>query len=353
MIESPTHHVTDLLTLIRTSSTSCARPSDAGKILSKTRLLLRENSVHTYFIRISWTNKLIFLTKLAESLRSIESISLILSTLYHVSGKICSYAKISTKSDIAYDTVLNDHSRMLPDEMFEEVMTDDLIWFRTLKDKDQIALFIGLLRFSGGALIQKLHARLHRIHSERLRDLAILENRNDENEQEEDVKAQFAELEKHRRESTIFPDYDHNPNDPNHKNCLRLIKNWDDVIGKYKKEIQLLPIGIVKMIFSYLDKKSLKKAKKVDEYWKWVITDLTKELKLKKLLNKTKKKMKESSEGKCTFPNDPFLKEPKPRVDFTEKRMRKMYNRGAILEKLRYISTAPLNQHYLIHEVLE
>lgn len=52
-----------------------------------------------------------------------------------------------------------------------------------------------------------------------------------------------------------------------------------------------MPIWIVKKIFSYLDKKSLTKAKKVNAYWAWVIKDFNKDLKIERLLEKNIIKM--------------------------------------------------------------
>lgn len=53
-----------------------------------------------------------------------------------------------------------------------------------------------------------------------------------------------------------------------------------------------MPIYIVKKIFSYLDNKTLKKAQKVNEYWKWAIGDYLKDKKMRKSMNKTNKKLK-------------------------------------------------------------
>lgn len=56
-------------------------------------------------------------------------------------------------------------------------------------------------------------------------------------------------------------------------------------------QIQLLPIWVVKNIFSYLDKKTLQKIKKVNHYWDFVATDMLKEIAMRKSLNNTIKKM--------------------------------------------------------------
>lgn len=52
------------------------------------------------------------------------------------------------------------------------------------------------------------------------------------------------------------------------------------------KQIQLLPVWIVKKILSYLDKKTLDTCKKVNEYWKYVIADYLKEIATRAQLNK-------------------------------------------------------------------
>lgn len=70
-------------------------------------------------------------------------------------------------------------------------------------------------------------------------------------------------------------------------------------ITTYKRnklfQIQLLPIWIVKKIFSYLDAKTLKKIKSVNKYWEYAVTDLQKEQKAKKNLDKFIRKMEVST----------------------------------------------------------
>lgn len=50
----------------------------------------------------------------------------------------------------------------------------------------------------------------------------------------------------------------------------------------------------MKKIFSYLDKKTLNKAKTVNEYWKYVITDYLKEVATRKKLDKEIEKIEVS-----------------------------------------------------------
>lgn len=60
------------------------------------------------------------------------------------------------------------------------------------------------------------------------------------------------------------------------------------------KQIQLLPVWIVKRILSYLDKKTLDICKKVNDYWKYLVNDYLKEIATRAKLDKEIKRIEVS-----------------------------------------------------------
>ena len=183
-------------------------------------------------------------------------------------------------------------------------------------------------------MIRILYCRLQETYNERIRHSSPLVKSSEEKDHEESV--------------PVVP-MEHNPDDPKHQKVLELEKQWNQTINKMKEDlakrmptskqekqgkskkkgsmkskdkkkknkkkededqmdwvcikeatiatnlllqVQLMPIWIVKKIFSYLDKKTLAKAKKVNAYWKWAIEELAKDKKVRKMLDKSNKKLK-------------------------------------------------------------
>ncbi|XP_071050368.1 uncharacterized protein PF3D7_1225600-like [Onthophagus taurus] len=112
--------------------------------------------------------------------------------------------------------------------------------------------------------------------------------------------------------------------------------------GKGKKgeknlvdQIQMLPIWVVKKIFSYLDKKTLKKVRTVNVYWTYIVDDLAKDKKTMKPVQKILKKMKKN----IAELDSPDLK-PTGLLDGLSHREKKMMNladRGAIDPAIRNV----------------
>ncbi|CAH1376589.1 unnamed protein product [Tenebrio molitor] len=358
--------------------------------------LIRGNSLLNYFLRMSWVHKVEFLTKLIKRCRTIGTLSLLLNTLYSVTGKIVFYCKSTTRTPINYDKILNDHDRMLDFEVLQENIHSDLLWFETIDDKEQAAYVITLLRISGGAIISKLYKRILKLYTERVHELALLASASKEANNSEEEEQQSKPFE-----------YPHDPDDPKHQKCLKLEKLWNETMVHFRKEvekhqpktkkekdhakkgkkkkkgsktkstgkskkgkkkgkkgkkkkkgkkrqpvdwIQIMPIWLVKKIFSYLDKKSLARAKKVNEFWKWAVTELLKDRKARKLLDKANQKLKDAAGGECALPEDVTFKTPTPRVSHTQKRINKLQERGTILEELRHISDGVLDTRCLVVE---
>lgn len=63
----------------------------------------------------------------------------------------------------------------------------------------------------------------------------------------------------------------------------------------------MLPIWIVKQIFSYLDQKTLKKVHAVNPYWAYVTDDLAKERACRKRMDKIIEKMEVKDDGHIYF----------------------------------------------------
>ncbi|KAF2900750.1 hypothetical protein ILUMI_05434 [Ignelater luminosus] len=116
-------------------------------------------------------------------------------------------------------------------------------------------------------------------------------------------------------------------------------------------QIQLLPVWIVKKIFSYLDAKTLKKIKSVNKYWAYAVTDLQKEQKARKTLDKFIRKMEESIDLSCVqIDATEKTHEPPKKAISPKKRLLELSKRGTTLPKLTGKLKRPLDNKSIAAE---
>ncbi|XP_044253463.1 uncharacterized protein LOC123004327 [Tribolium madens] len=359
MIESPSRHAEDIQNAIQQSSSSIHQRSvtTSAELTQKIQELIHGNTILTYYLRMSWQRKLSFFDELIKRIKSLATMKLAISTLQSLLGKLTAYCKSTTATPMNYDKVLYDHDRMLDKDILEENIALDLEWFESIEDQEQVAYLIAFLSISGQALMWIFIANLQSELAHRLKTQVKKEEEKEEKKDSEGLQT-------------------HDLDDPKHQKCLQLEKIWVESMGKFRKKvytekepqkkskktkkkgkdesldwIQIMPIMIVKKIFNYLDKKSLTRAKKVNAYWKWAIGDLLKDRKVHKSLNKIDKKLRKASGG-CFSPESDFS-EVRERVGHTERRLRKLQTRGAILEQLRQTSLPADKTYALITDAFQ
>lgn len=74
-------------------------------------------------------------------------------------------------------------------------------------------------------------------------------------------------------------------NEPKKKSSSKTSKSEKGKSSQEADFIQLLPVWVVKRIFSYLDDKTLAQIKKVNEYWSYIVENLKSDNKARKSLD--------------------------------------------------------------------
>ncbi|KAK9883253.1 hypothetical protein WA026_001441 [Henosepilachna vigintioctopunctata] len=243
---------------------------------------------------------------------------------------------------------------MLDSVVLDESLSEDLKWFKTLDDAEQVDVIISMLRLSGGNVIKKMYWRLIKIFNEKALNLEVANTKYisrtsmdfPENAEKRDVTLMEYQP-KYKGEN----ENDYNPECPTHKKVIEGRKQWQTIMGKLKKDIetellklndsiaqkkatkerdsanksskkknkkkkkrrskkstsprpkfeetdwiQLLPVWTVKKIFSYLDKKVLQSLKNVNSYWSIISKEVLAEQKMRTQLDSIIKKSKENLE---------------------------------------------------------
>ncbi|XP_056631493.1 uncharacterized protein LOC130441733 [Diorhabda sublineata] len=232
-------------------------------------------------------------------------------------AKMDVYSIVDPETNFVYDKLILDHNRMLGEKTLEETIENDLEWFETLDDYQQINLTLGLIRISGGNVKRNLYIPLYRIYIKSICELhckqfpksgkstVVLEEPPQENSQIYDPKhPDTIEVEKQRKkwfdliqkykqevmqETSKKKNKDKKKTKEKKKKATKSSKKEKD---KGKDLIQLLPIWIVKKIFGYIDTKILVKLKQVNSYWAFVISELIKEKNARQKLDAALDKMK-------------------------------------------------------------
>ncbi|CAH1115993.1 unnamed protein product [Phaedon cochleariae] len=346
--------------------------------LKEKQFLIRSNSIQQYFIRLSSGHKKTFILRLMRQIRSLTSVLEILHVMSLGHAKITIYADIDPETTFIHDKLVLDHDRMLDQKVLKETMDTDTAWFASLDDSYQITLVTNLIRLSAGVVKRKLYLAIFHIYYLKLKQFR-------QSQQEFAIK-QFSNSELQAANLLTPEDEDESEYDPKHPATLEVEKQrkkWDDMISKYRSEvelarleqkefiqpdskkklvknqaevvdgkskkekkqdtkntveeldlIQLLPIWVVKKIFRYLDEKTLISLKKVNNYWSFTVQELLKEIKarehLDNYLNVLKSRIEPEKFEKAlkTFSDEMSSKKP------MEKTKGIYYEIGAIPEKI-------------------
>nr|CAH7768308.1 unnamed protein product [Callosobruchus chinensis] len=309
--------------------------------------LTRNTALQNYYIRLSWENKKSFFVSLLGKIRGLDTILRILHVMAVRALKCIAYEFVDPNTGCVQAKLFLDHNRMLDEEVLKKTMEDDIDWFTTLDDESQITVIQGLLRLTAGVAKRAMYIPIWRRYFELLKEMKLLLAGESVTMTEQGEYICYSK-------KAVSEGVEFDPTHPADIEVQRLRKEWDNMIDKYKKDvhettrvlrlvagledkrkrhsadkeekakkkkvkpsqrgkgssnlakavqvekiteidvIQLIPIWIVKNIFSFLDAKSLQSCKKVNKYWGYVVQDMMKEEKTRQQLNKQLESIKQS-----------------------------------------------------------
>ncbi|XP_013143783.1 PREDICTED: uncharacterized protein LOC106107465 isoform X2 [Papilio polytes] len=127
----------------------------------------------SWFERISFVNKKLYLLALLEDVRSAWTLSLLLKSIWNSRPKDSVFSISRRKVLSCYDQAPFDHNRTaLPVSILTQVMTDDRKWFISLEPEAQALMLLELLSMAGGPVLWQVFARAQKIY-DRYREYEI------------------------------------------------------------------------------------------------------------------------------------------------------------------------------------
>lgn len=348
---------------------------------------LRSSTIQHYFVRLSCLDKIKLLTEMFLNVRSMNSLAVILNVFFPVNTKLLSYYKIASETNLVYDEFLLDHNRMLDDYTLKHQIDNDLLWFKKLVNSQQIVILIGLMRMGGGNIIRKMYWRLVKIFNEKKLNLPNVNVKKYNSHSSlifsKDV-GKIIELADYIPKVNEDEDNEnYNQDTPMNKKVMEGRKNWQSMMVKLKKDLtvdlenhnqpilnmiktdtsllnyngknsktkikknehnmetsesdwlQLLPIWIVKKIFSYLDENTLLQLKFVNLYWANISKELITDKKTRTILDEAIKLTKKSFDDvlKLDIPNIKEITSTLPQISPIRSKTTKK-KRGCVCKKL-------------------
>ncbi|XP_013143782.1 PREDICTED: uncharacterized protein LOC106107465 isoform X1 [Papilio polytes] len=297
----------------------------------------------SWFERISFVNKKLYLLALLEDVRSAWTLSLLLKSIWNSRPKDSVFSISRRKVLSCYDQAPFDHNRTaLPVSILTQVMTDDRKWFISLEPEAQALMLLELLSMAGGPVLWQVFARAQKIY-DRYREYEI------DNLKESMVVAESVQ----RGKTSQLGDIAHQKKDPLRRktgDSLGAIKEvtttdgsslskaqkklddcmviWNGTIklirDSFKLEeiettfndgtkkriwkvdrpipealetvdfLQLLPSAIGKRILSYLSLSQLIEYSKVNKYWAYLIDELKAEIVARQKVQTELEKLRET-----------------------------------------------------------
>ncbi|XP_045535732.1 uncharacterized protein LOC106717478 [Papilio machaon] len=127
----------------------------------------------SWFERISFVNKKLYLLALLEDVRSAWTLSLLLKSIWNCRPKDSIFSISRRKVLSIYDQAPFDHNRTaLPVSILTQVMTEDRKWFVSLEPEAQALVLLELVSVAGGPVVWQVYARAQKIY-DRYREYEI------------------------------------------------------------------------------------------------------------------------------------------------------------------------------------
>nr|CAI5869670.1 unnamed protein product [Callosobruchus analis] len=299
--------------------------------------LTRNEAIQSYYIRLSWENKKRFVISFLGKIRGLDAILRILHVMAVRALKCIGYDFVDPNTECQQARVFLDHNRMLDEKVLNETIEDDTDWFTTLSDEHQITVVLGLLRLTAGVAKRSMYIPIWKRYFELVKEMRVMLECASVTMTEQGEYICYSK-------TAVSEGVEFDPTHPADIEVQRQRKEWDDMIANYKKDvhetkralmlvagienkkgkpcaekdgkvgkkkekpakavradkitgtdvIQLIPIWIVKNIFSFLDAKSFQNCKKVNKYWGYVVQDMMKEAKARQQINKQLASIKQS-----------------------------------------------------------
>ncbi|XP_068631978.1 uncharacterized protein [Battus philenor] len=127
----------------------------------------------SWFKRISYVNKKLYLLALLEDVKSAWTLSLLLKSIWNCRPKDAVLSISGPKILSSYDQAPLDHNRTaVPVSILTQVMTDDRKWFVSLEPENQALALLELVTVAGGPVLWQVFQRAQKIY-ERYREYEI------------------------------------------------------------------------------------------------------------------------------------------------------------------------------------